>query len=84
MRKRILSAALALLLFANLPLTALAEEYDLADGSIQVTASDDGNQYVTQTNGVTYEPQTTATVITQTGSGTTTTANTITITADKN
>ncbi|MDO4838368.1 MAG: hypothetical protein Q4B32_08230 [Clostridia bacterium] len=84
MKKRILSAALALLLFANLPLTDLAEEYDLADGSIQVTASDDGNQYVTQTNVVTNEKQTTTTVITQTDSGTTTTANTITITAEEN
>ncbi len=79
MKKRILSAALALLLFANLPLTALAEEYDLADGSIEVSASDDGSQYVSQTGVVSNEKQTTATVIFQTGSDTTTTTNTVTV-----
>ena len=79
MKKRILSAALALLLFANLPLTALAEEYDLVDGSIEVTASDDGSQYVSQTGVVSNEKQMTATVIFQTGSDTTTTTNTVTV-----
>ena len=84
MKKRILSAALALLLLANLPLTALAEEYDLADGSIKVSASDDGSQYVSQTGVVSNEKQTTATVIFQTGSDATTTTNTVTITAAEN
>ncbi len=82
-KKRILSTALALLLVASLSVTAFAEEYDLAIGSIEVTASDGGSQHVTQMNGVTNEPQTTATVITQTNN-TTPTNNTITITAEKN
>ncbi len=80
--KRILSAAMALLLAVSLPMTALAEEYDLAKGSIEVTAKEDGNQYVSQTaNNIKDEPQTTATVIIQTDSSTTATQHTVTITA---
>ena len=61
--KQIISLAIALLLICGLPLSAFAEEYDLATGSITVTANDSG-QYVTQENGVTNEQQTTPTVIT--------------------
>lgn len=75
--KRIVSAALALLLSAGLPMAALAEEYDLANGNITVSADDSG-QYVSQVGGVTSEKQTTETVIKQ-ADNTTATGNTITI-----
>ena len=45
--RRFLSCMMALLLVCGLPLSALAEEYDLAKGSITVTADESG-QYVTQ------------------------------------
>ena len=45
--KRIVSAALALLLAAGMPMAALAEEYDLANGNITVSADNSG-QYVSQ------------------------------------
>lgn len=80
--KQIISLAIALLLICGLPLSAFAEEYDLATGSITVTANDSG-QYVTQENGVTNEQQTTPTVITQRDSSTPTT-NTVTINAEEN
>ena len=80
--RKIVSTLLALLLLASLPVSALAEEYDLANGSIEVTASDSG-QYVSQENGVQNEKQTTPTVITQTNSDTTPTENTLTINAEK-
>ena len=75
--KRIVSAALALLLTAGIPMAALAEEYDLANGNITVSADDSG-QYVSQVGGVTSEKQTTETVIKQ-ADNTTATGNTITI-----
>lgn len=85
MRKQILSAAMSLLLAAGLPVTAFAQEYDLAKGSIDVSANDDGNQYVSQTaNSIENEQQTSPTVIKQTDSDTTSTLNTVTITAEKN
>ena len=78
--RRILACMMALLLVCSLPLAAFAEEYDLANGSISVTANGDG-QYVTQeANNIKDEKQTTDTVIKQTGSETSTT-NTVTITA---
>ena len=77
--KKFLSVTLSLLLAASMPLSALAETYDLAQGSITVEAKADGNQYVSQTGGVQQEKQTTETVINQTDSNTTSTANTITI-----
>ena len=40
--KRIVSAALALLLTAGIPMAALAEEYDLANGNITVKADNSG------------------------------------------
>ena len=52
--KRIVSAALALLLSAGIPMAALAEEYDLANGNIIVSANDSG-QYISQEGGVTNE-----------------------------
>ena len=82
--KKFLSVTLSLLLAASMPLSALAETYDLAQGSITVEAKADGNQYVSQTGGVQQEQQTTETVINQTGSDTASTNNTITIQAEKN
>ena len=79
--RRFLSCMMALLLVCGLPLAAFADTYDLAEGSITVTAKEDG-QYVTQENGVTDHLESTPTVITQTGSETATT-NTVTITAEK-
>lgn len=75
--KRIVSAALALLLTAGIPMAALAEEYDLANGNIIVSANDSG-QYVSQEGGVTSEKQTTETVIKQ-ADNTAATGNTITV-----
>ena len=82
--KKFLSVTLSLLLAASMPLSALAETYDLAQGSITVEAKADGNRYVSQTGGVQQEQQTTETVINQTGSDTASTNNTITIQAEKN
>ena len=82
--KKILSVTLSLLLAASMPLSALAETYDLAQGSITVEAKADGSQYVSQTGGVQQEQQTTETIINQTDSNTTSTTNTITIQAEKN
>ena len=75
--KRIVSAALALLLTAGIPMAALAEEYDLANGNITVSADNSG-QYVSQEGGVTNEKQTTETVIKQ-ADNTAATGNTITV-----
>lgn len=83
MMKKLLALAMALVLTLTIPLAALAEVYDLAQGSITVEARENG-QYVSQENGVTREQQTTETVIKQTGSDTTSTTNTITIKADEN
>ena len=78
--RKMIAVCLTLVLALGLPLEVLAEEYDLANGSIEVTARDDG-QYVSQTNGVANEKQTTPTVIKQTGGST---KNTITIKAEEN
>lgn len=75
--KRIVSAALALLLTAGIPMAAMAEEYDLANGNITVSADDSG-QYVSQEGGVAKEKQTTETVIKQ-ADNTAATGNTITV-----
>lgn len=83
MMKKLLALAMALVLILTVPLAALAEVYDLAQGSITVEATENG-QYVSQENGVTREHQTTETVIKQTDSKTTSTENTITIKADEN
>ena len=78
MKKRILSAGLALLLVASLPVTAFADTYDLANGSVEVSATENG-QSVTQ--GSTYVSNDPAPVITSNG---TSTQNTVTIKADAN
>jgi uncharacterized protein YxeA len=80
--KRILSAVMALLLVVALSATAFAEEYNIDEGDIQVTAKSDGKQYVTQTaKGFTDVEQTSETIITQTDSSTAT-SNTVTINAE--
>ena len=71
---------MALLLVCSLPLAAFAEEYDLANGSITVTANTDGQ---TVNQGGTDHTETSPTVIKQSDSSTPTT-NTITITATEN
>lgn len=71
--KRLLSLALALLLAISLPLSVAAQEYDLAQGDITVSADDSG-QYVSQGD-TQNELQTSDTVI----SSSSTTDNTITI-----
>ena len=78
--KRILSALMALLLMVSLPVTALAEEYNIDEGSITVSADSTG-QYVTQVGGKQNELQTSETVIKQTDSSTAT-SNTITINSE--
>lgn len=40
--RKMIAVCLTLVLALGLPLTVLAEEYDLANGSIEVTAKDDG------------------------------------------
>ncbi len=85
MMKKLLALAMALVLILTVPLAALAEEYDLVNGSITVEARDDGKQYVTQEDyNIRDQEQTTETVIKQTDSKTTSTENTITIKADEN
>lgn len=79
MGSRILSALIALLLVVGMPITALAEEYDLTVGSVTVTANENG-QTVTQANNpdrVNYEDPNP--VIT---SGGVQTSNTITVNTD--
>ena len=71
---------MALLLVCSLPLAAFAEEYDLANGSITVTANTDGQ---TVNQGGTDHTETSPTVIKQSDSSTPTT-NTVTITATEN
>ncbi len=72
-----ITAALCLAQGGALAAEASAEEYYLDKGSVTVTASD-GKQYVTQEGGVTDEPQTTDTVISQTVSETAT-SNTVAV-----
>ncbi|MGI6315381.1 MAG: hypothetical protein ACOX17_01740 [Christensenellales bacterium] len=70
---------ISLLLCLALPVAALAQVYDLADGSVIVTAKEDGKRYVTQIGGVTNEEQYSDTVIEQSGG---VTGNTVTILAE--
>ena len=76
-KKRILSALLALLLMASLPVTAFAADWYLEDGDITVSADNSG-QTVSQGGSVAVTDA--APVITQRDS-TAATANTVTITA---
>ena len=73
--KRFVSTLLALLLICGLPLSAFAEEYDLAQGSVTVDSSESGQ---TVTHGSNAAVPDNAPVITQ---STATTTNTVTITA---
>ena len=78
--KRFISTLLALLLVCSLPVSAFAEEYDLAQGSVTVNATESGQ---TVTHGSNAAVPDNAPVITQSAE-TTTTTNTITITATEN
>ena len=78
--KRFISTLLALLLICGLPLSAFAEEYDLAQGSVTVNATESGQ---TVTHGSNDAVPDNAPVITQSDSSTPTT-NTVTITAEEN
>ena len=82
MLRKFFAFTLALLLVGTIPLGALAEEYDLVNGSITVEAKEDG-QYVSQVGVADNVKQTTETVIKQTDSDTKSTENTITIKAEK-
>ena len=75
--RRLLSCILALLLASSLPLTAFAAEYDLAQGSVTVNASESGQ---TVTHGSNAAVPDSAPVITQSNNETPTN-NTVTITA---
>lgn len=76
--RRLCAYIMALLLAASMPLTALADEYDLNVGSVEVTAGESG-QTVSQTNGVQNHAETSPTVIKQTSGGST--SNSVTINA---
>ena len=79
--KHLISAALALLLACSLPVTALAAEYDLAEGSVTVIATESGQ---TVTHGSNAAVPDDAPVIVQSNSSETPTANTVTIKAEEN
>ena len=76
--KHFISAALALLLACSLPVTALAAEYDLAEGSVTVIATESGQ---TVTHGSNAAVPDDAPVIIQSNSSEPPTANTVTIKA---
>ena len=76
--RRFFACMMALLLVTGMPLTALAEEYDLSVGSVTVNATDSGQ---TVTHGSNAAVEDSAPVITQ---STETTTNTVTITATEN
>ena len=78
--KHLISAVLALLLACSLPVTALAAEYDLAEGSVTVIATESGQ---TVTHGSNAAVPDDAPVIVQSNSETPT-ANTVTIKAEEN
>ena len=79
--KHLISAVLALLLACSLPVTALAAEYDLAEGSVTVIATESGQ---TVTHGSNAAVPDDAPVIIQSNSSETPTANTVTIKAEEN
>ena len=78
--KHLISAVLALLLACSLPVTALAAEYDLAEGSVTVIATESGQ---TVTHGSNAAVPDDAPVIVQSNSETPT-ANTVTVKAEEN
>ena len=76
--RRLCACIMALLLAVSMPLTAVAAEYDLVNGSIEVNAPAEGGQTVSQGGGEGVSDS--APVITQSGGGST--SNTVTINAD--
>ena len=78
--RRIVSCMMALLLVCSLPVSAFAAEYDLAQGSVIVNATETGQ---TVTHGSNAAVSDSAPVITQSNSSTPTT-NTVTINAAEN
>ena len=78
--RRIVPSMIALLLACSLPVTALAAEYDLAEGSVTVIATESGQ---TVTHGSNAAVPDDAPVIVQSNSETPTT-NTITVKAEEN
>ena len=78
--KRIVSCMMTLLLILGLPVTALAAEYDLAEGSVTVIATESGQ---TVTHGSNAAVPDDAPVIIQSNSETPTT-NTVTVKAEEN
>ena len=79
--RRIVPSMIALLLACSLPVTALAAEYDLAEGSVTVIATESGQ---TVTHGSNAAVPDDAPVIVQSNSSETPTANTVTIKAEEN
>lgn len=78
--KRLLAAGLSIIFTLSFPAAAFAEEYDLAQGSVEITANESG-QYVSQVDaGYVNVEQTTPTIISQSDSETPTT-NTVSIDA---
>lgn len=78
--RRIVPSMIALLLVCSLPVTALAAEYDLAEGSVTVIATESGQ---TVTHGSNAAVPDDAPVIVQSNSETPTT-NTVTVKAEEN
>ena len=72
---------IALLLVCSLPVSAFAAEYDLAEGSVTVIATESGQ---TVTHGSNAAVPDDAPVIVQSNSSETPTANTVTIKAEEN
>ena len=71
--KRLLATGLSIIFTLSFPAAAFAEEYDLAQGSVEITANESG-QYVSQVDaGYVNVEQTTPTIISQSDSETPTT-----------
>ena len=79
--RRIVPSMIALLLVCSLPVSAFAAEYDLAEGSVTVIATESGQ---TVTHGSNAAVPDDAPVIVQSNSSETPTANTVTIKAEEN
>lgn len=76
--RRLCAYIMALLLVASMPLSAVAAEYDLVNGSIEINAPAEGGQTVSQGGGEGVSDS--APVITQSGGGST--SNSVTINAN--
>ena len=79
--RRIVPSMIALLLVCSLPVSAFAAEYDLAEGSVTVIATESGQ---TVTHGSNAAVPDDAPVIVQSNSSETPTTNTVTIKAEEN